>query len=679
MTTAKRFQRFADSFCQPPFRGDINENCQRFKFVGPGYKSMPSSQNGHFMLESARHLAGPLAALLDPFVRITHIIGATQVLKSMSGETWVIYVFEHLRLSILILFEDQDKAKLFASERLITTIREHPGLSRSIAETLEENRHKITGTKIKLPGATMLVAGLNEGNVSTLSWPVIWVSEAWQHGSDGLLFKAFKRADRFADTAKILNESQASLVGTDLHTATKDAHPVPLEWRCPACDGVQTWERRHWSFKRPDDFKPRENRLIVPVTIGDSTATIWEPPKPGTYAGMSWGLDTPTTQDNRTVEEKARSAHWRCVHCDYRIDDTKENRQAIAKTYSQNYKLITAGQTVTPREVCFTLPFESNVDNRFESTVKKFLSAKSASDFVNKKPLEDWYLADRAFFYDPALDYQSFVISPGSYDPAMYREIMGDGFHSVNMMVDCQQDQEMMDRTGKSMTGWFWFIIRAVDKFGNSKQLARGFCKSWDELLRHKAKWAVPTDRVCIDVGQWGTQIMQKAVECRETVKLDKPMGIYRVTQKDLSWYLFSAENTRKGFPHTDNNFRMWSLPQRVPVPLLDSEGKRRTIFLQKIRFDRKTFNQQLDALWGGAPGMPKFEILSRELLDEQSRNMEMGDRTYSQQLSAKVYDPAKNDYKELRPDDHYQWCEIAFLVRTAMDGLFGAAIATPQ
>ena len=69
---------------------------------------------------------------------------------------------------------------------------DHPGMSGAIIEQQKDNRFKITQTKIKLPGASLFVEGLNDGNVSTFSWPVLWVSEAWQHGNDGLLFKAFK-------------------------------------------------------------------------------------------------------------------------------------------------------------------------------------------------------------------------------------------------------------------------------------------------------------------------------------------------------------------------------------------------------------------------------------------------------------------------------------------------------
>ncbi len=299
------------------FRGDIIDNCKRFQFIGSGYKAMPAAQNGYFKIESARQVAGPLKALLDEAVRVVHVIGATQVLKSLIGDAWVIYALEHILWPMLVLFEDQDKAELYTRQRFMDTIHNHPELKKFLKEIVDENRHDVTGTRIKGGGAELLVAGLNDGNVSSLAWPLIWISEAWQHHKDGLLEKAFKRADRFPDTCKILNESQASLVGEDLHGKVSKAVPVPLVWRCPACVGEQTWEYNHWSHIRPEDFKPRDRLKISTISIGGETAIVTDSPKPGTYAGMKWKPD-----ENLSIDEKAKSAYWECIWCGHHIEDT---------------------------------------------------------------------------------------------------------------------------------------------------------------------------------------------------------------------------------------------------------------------------------------------------------------------------------------------------------------------
>lgn len=245
------------------FRGGMVENCGRFKFIGGGYKSMPAEQEGHFRIETARQLSGPMSALTNDRVRVVNIIGATQVLKSICGDAWVVYCLEHVLLPMLVLFEDDGKADLYCGMRLMDTIKGHPGIAKMLAESRKESRHNVTGTWLKIAGVELLVAGLNEGNVSTLSWPLVWISEAWQHKNDGLLEKAFKRTDRFANTFKILNESQASLAGSDLHGKAGSAFQVPLVWRCPACDGAQTWEWEHWSYRRPEHFKGRLPRAQV--------------------------------------------------------------------------------------------------------------------------------------------------------------------------------------------------------------------------------------------------------------------------------------------------------------------------------------------------------------------------------------------------------------------------------
>ena len=284
----------------PPFRGGIPENCQRFRFIGSGYDGMPKEQDGHFMLSSARQCAGPMRSLTDDMVEQTNVIGATQVLKSLVGDCWVPYVMEHVKKSMIVYFEDDPKADLFCSRRLMDTIRGHPTISKLLEASARENRHNIAGTWIKFigagradvpvrpnqigdapragaqqeeipqsggPGANrsvvkksfyeLLVCGLNDGNASTLEWEFIWISEGWQHATNGLIKKAIKRADHFPQTRKILCESQASVADTDLHEEVKQSYPVPLTWACPHCGGRQTWEWHHWNHKRPDDFQAK--------------------------------------------------------------------------------------------------------------------------------------------------------------------------------------------------------------------------------------------------------------------------------------------------------------------------------------------------------------------------------------------------------------------------------------
>jgi len=676
-----------------PFRGGMVENCARFKFIGGGYKSMPPEQDGHFCIETARQLAGPMAALIDDLVRVVNIIGATQVLKSVCGDAWVVYCMEHILLPMLVLFEDDDKADLYCGMRLMDTVRGHPEIAKLIAESKKESRHNITGTWLKIAGVELLVAGLNEGNVSTLSWPLIWISEAWQHGVDGLLEKAFKRADRFAETCKILNESQAAVAGSDLHSKVAAAHAVPLVWRCPACDGEQTWEWQHWNHRRADDFVARPPRAISTVSIGGQIALInSDVPTPGSYAGMRFGTKAVMDEDTdgATIEQRARGAYWECIWCGHHIQDTKSERMEVCATYQQEYRIYENGFWRTPRQVCFTLPFEAAWDNRFEKTVGNFLAAKAAKAAGNAVKLRDWFLSERAVFYDAnRMEVRSTTISAGSYDPAKAKALYGEHFHSVNMAVDCQEDADHKAKTEKSITGWFWYVVRVYDKFGNSKQLARGYCKSWDTWRAVQAFWGVPNDRVIIDIVQWSEQVMNKAVEYRQMVKRDRPHPIFKTMEDVVTWKLLAASPGKQNFKgHKDGIIRPWSPESAVYGNMIDETGRVRRIPLARILFNKTPIQQQVDSLYSGAPGMPKFEFLSRDhlkALDGKVDEVTLGMETklekgkvvpsllsYENQMSAQVYDLAKNKYTELRPDDHYYWCEQALLVRVGMDGLLG-------
>jgi phage terminase large subunit GpA len=691
---------------RPRFRGGIAENAKRFRLTGSAYKSMPVEQDGYFDIETARHLIGILEALHDDGVRVVFIIGATQVFKSIVGNIWVPFVMEHDPDDMLVLFEDDPKAKDFAQKRLMPTIQKHPVLSARLDEETE-NRHQMTMTKIVATSMSLHCGGLNDGNVSTFSFRYIWVSESWQHKSDGLLRKAMARADRFAESCKILVESQAGMTGEDLQMEASKAHRVPLKWRCPFCDGEQSWEcEREFGILRPDDFvarKPmgraRVSRAEAAVPTGssnnkpstdslnsgfegggedsatgnrDGRATseldLWVAPLPGSYAGMKFdgpektinGVVTPLT-----IAERARSAKWECYHCGTLIEDTKANRRAIAQTYSQDYKIEVNGQRISPRVVCFVLPKESNVDNSFEKSTASYLSAKEAERNGNMVPLQDWYMSERAIFYDPQLSQRQMVATVGSYDP---NAVIPDE-HSRDMSVDCQK-HETLDTVGT-----FWWEVRAFDKYGNSKQLERGFSKNWDGWWKVQEKWKVPNDRVSIDGSKWGPQVMQMAASRFEEVEVD---FLGRKIKKQVCWQILYGDKARS-FRHPDNNYRNYSPVKRVMITVFDAAGKRIVVPIKTIRWSNLAYKLQLDAIRMQIPGTPKYESLERKHLSPEMQAIEIGDLTYDKQMSAEYSTEDKKGqetYEKLRKENHYYDVALQNLVRASQDGLIGHVAA---
>jgi len=176
---------------------------------------------------------------------------------------------------------------------------------------------------------------------------------------------------------------------------------------------------------------------------------------------MKWPDDGGGT---RTVEARARAAYWECIWCGHHIEDEREVRQKICDSYVQDYQIEGNGVKLSPKQVCFTLPFEAARDNRFEKTVTNYLIAKNAKARGNDTPLIDWFLAERAMFYDARLTQTRINILSSSFNMA---GVIPDEQVRV-LTVDCQQGDIALK------TGNFWYVARAVDKKGDLHQLARG-------------------------------------------------------------------------------------------------------------------------------------------------------------------------------------------------------------
>lgn len=383
----------------------------------------------------------------------------------------------------------------------------------------------------------------------------------------------------------------------------------------------------------------------------------------------------PTLKDSASGEineqEVLRNSGFECFHCgSLWRDDGEFGAVRVALDRSSHY--VRARAEALPENVGFSFPQWINRRLPWGAMMLRKLKAHAtANELGNFEPLKLWWQKVAGRTWDPDMMHKrDLSISPGSYDPA---QLIPDEL-ARDMAVDCQQDQEHMERTGKSITGWFWYIVRVYDRQGNSKQLARGFVKSWEAWIAVQKRWKVPNDRVVIDIDQWPTQIMQKAAEEREILRIAKPKPPFYLRERVVTWYLLAAENTPsqlyKG--HRDGNPRPWSPDQPLPVVMYDAGGKKKVVHLKKVRFGKRTIQLQLDALRSGTPGMPRFEVLDRKFLEAATAELEKGNLTYQKQMDAQYYSPDLKKYVEARPDDHYSWCEQALLVRQAMDGLFG-------
>ncbi|MDE2019952.1 MAG: phage terminase large subunit family protein [Patescibacteria group bacterium] len=673
-----------------PFRGSPTDYCRQI-VLGHGYnlskvgnlcrdcREKGLTECRHFEIDTCRQLIGPFQAMADPNVQLIDMRKATQTLGSLFWDMGVHFLLVHSHYSrIISLLENEEKALVYCDSRFMDTLKKNPDLMPVLPTGVKRHDDKKTDILFR-NGKLIRVCGLNESNASSLTWQVVIISEFWQHGRDGLLFKAIDRAKQVADK-KIILESQAGLAGDDEEEIWKRCRQVPVTWTCPFCGRPQNFSTNGPTIRRPDDFKPSEFALIKPMSDkwDELFRNIKTPeqdftsPKPGTYAGLKTPKSSKEIKDDADLQATAAQAYLECFHCGIRMADTQNLRYKLMESYSQEYQDVTPYGKITPPglEVGFWNPEPVSVTVKFSETMQAFVTAIKSSESGNYLPLQIFYQSRWAKPWNPSIsDRRMLETVPGSYetDPA---KMMPD-FFARYMGVDSQKRLDVP--ANQSVVGSFWYVIREFDKFGNSRQLARGFADSWDSWISEQKKWKVPNARVAIDASWMTPQIERRAASEYELLTSARPNP--QTGQKYLyasCWKLFfgspksSFRVEKKLLPISQGYFSK-------PYYLTDVKNRTWRICVEKFWWSNFQFEQQLDALLSHNAGMPRFEILPRD--KSSSMDKETGVLTYDQQISARYPQKVRgvDKYVDIvNRKAHYRDCELEILGLVSRDNLLG-------
>jgi hypothetical protein len=460
---------------QPPFRGQIYEYARKLDLQN-GY-----AVKGSFDIETARHLIEPLEAIHDPYVRLMSAQGAVQTLKSLIADITVPYWIEHDPGDILWLFEDDPKAKLYAESRAMPLIRSIPEIARML-EDVED--HEKTKTKIRFKHMNLVIAGMNEGNVQSISYRYVIIDELWMHRSDGLVRQAKDRTKQYADTKKILLLGQGGIEDDDADLEHKKTDRRELHWACPQCNRYQPFALDR---ERSADHQVKKLR--------------------GTVAGLSWDINERTKPGGRwNYEEVGKTAHHRCYYCDFRIEDTPEMRRRL----NDSYRYFRQGEEpprdahklpALPRSQAmgFHWPAEASQRVPFAELVRKYLQAKAnEEDLGYRLPLREYWQKDRGLSWSENAGLEFKQIVHEVYDVEKKWEEEKFRF----LIIDCQKDLQK-----------FFYHVHAVSLSGESRQLARGTAGSWDELGAVQGQWGVRDQHVFVDCGYRMTQVLRECVK----------------------------------------------------------------------------------------------------------------------------------------------------------------------
>lgn len=670
------------------YRGTMMDNVAKAPMgKGHGNKGKP------FDVETACYLKPLVAEFHNPRTRKIVELAGVKTLKSLFAEIAAAYQIPYGSGDVGIFFGSGEVADDVSTTRILNYFEGIESYLEMLATVV--SRHDSTKDTVKFPGKTLFIKPANLANAQQKNLETLVVQDAFVCGRSGIIQQLIERTTQYPDTKKIILESQGGEEGDDFDLQWKDTDQREIHVRCLHCGQPHIFNWKAFDvahMRRPDDFVP-----TPPLSVPSLDRQAWiEHHRPlllkpdHRVAGFQRGPRELIKNEEGDYNETAvlRETHFTCFHCGglWR-DDGEFGATRIALDRSSHY--IPSRLDALPANVGFN--FAQWINRRRpwgEIMLEKLKRQDIYRRTGNVELLRQWWqkFAGRVWS-DAITSTRETTISVGSYDPTKFKERFGDNFHSANMAVDCQQNQDHYDLTGKSITGWFWYVARAFDKFGNSIQLARGFVKSWEAWVAVQKHWGIPNDRVIIDVLNFTDQVIQKAVEFREIVKLDKPHPIFKTMDKTVTWKLLQASSGRQNFKgHKDGIIRAWSPESPVFGNVLDKDARMRRVPVSRILFNKTPIQQQVDALYSGAPGLPKFEWLKREQLllpdgtpDKLTLEMEKINRDgkpsvlcYEQQMSAQIYSQDTHRYVELRPDDHYYWCEQALQVRVGMDGLFG-------
>ena len=642
-------------------------------------------------------------------VRAANQLGKTTILELIAK-----FLMKYYPADMLMWDMNEAKSDDHMKNRFMPILRSDPILGpvfSKIAAT-PDTRWNVCTTNILLPGMVFRARPLNEQWVQSFPAKYGFLHDAAlveAHYVRKIEVRFTKYESSYLWCAESQGDAPMGNLGGGFSEFMSKTNEQKLYVRCPECQ-----MRVRFAFHH---LRNEETKIVAPLSVPSLDRDAWaDHHRPILLSEVrkhcGFRVEGELKNDDGSINEREimRSTVYECPHCGgiWRDDNVYHSGDKVTYGPTRLYLDREAGlddnwiatrPTALPGFLGYSLPRWINPRPSWGSVMLTFKHAMAAKkmgsllqlqEFRTKWEGEDWDKSEEVV--------SSKTITAGTYDPLKYLEMFGKDesgaslFHSVNMGVDCQEDADHKAATEKSITGWFWYVVRAYDRFGNSRQLARGYCKSWAAWRAVQAFWGVPNDRVMIDVVQWSEQVMNKAVEFRQMVKRARPHPIFKTMEDSVTWKLLAASPGKQNFKgHRDGQIRPWSPEAAVYGSMIDESGKVRRIPLARILFNKTPVQLQVDSLYSGAPGMPKFEFLSRDQLKIPSEDgktlvpdtltllMETNARdgkptmlAYENQMSAQIYNAETNKYDELRPDDHWYWCEQALLVRVGQDGLLG-------
>ena len=448
-----------------PFSGSINDWAKLHVNLPEGIYAQP----GPVDFSTSPWLIEPLKAVQDPKVDMVIKIAARQTAKSATDEVTIPYWISQSPGPILRVHQDDEAASISVDTRLLPILRNCDEVAPLLPYA------EIKKGLIRFPNMFLRSAGDKESIGNSLTIRYLIMDEAHLYDV-GLIQKFIGRTVAFIGRRKIIISSTPNEHGSELEKYYLQGNVYEWQWCCPSC---KQFNQYNVHKQRPD----------------------------GTYGGLNFVTILKPDNETTDIIESAKSTWLECFHCGHHVEDTLPNRRMLNNTG----QYICIKNDGDPSIKCFTWPGFVNINQTFSSFIIQYLNAKK---MLTNEDMITFVTRDclgRFFKADPTADHSK--IMRGDYTPDPNDK---DKDWVKIMTVDVQ-------RTGLVK----YYVIRAWNKNGNeSKRLAFGICRSWDEVDEISKKWGVRIPCVGVDCGDGMTQ-SQVFQECIKHGKAEKYGNIF--------------------------------------------------------------------------------------------------------------------------------------------------------
>lgn len=454
-----------DVFCDvsKPFSGSIAEWAKQNIKLPETF-----GQPGRCDLSTSPWLLAPLDDFLDPKVKMIIKIMAVRIGKSMTDQITIPYIISQSPGTVLRIHQDDDAASNDVDTKLLPILRS----TEAVAPLIPIKKGVKNGI-INLPNMYIRYSGDKESIAHSVGIRFLFLDEAHMY-EFGLIKKFIARTLDFAGRSKIVISSTPNEAGSELHKYYNSGNIYEWQFKCqnPECGKYQQYA---WSKQRNDL----------------------------SYGGFNWDSILTADGEYTNVALSAKTCWLECFFCKHKHFDNLQTRRKL----NDEGKYICIKSDGDSSIKAYTCPLFVNLNLSFEFFAAEYLNAKKLEKQTGlSDDIITFVTGKLGRFYkaDPMADAGKimrgdYIPNPTEYDTQW-----------VNLMgVDYQA-------AGKIK----YYVIRAFNKNGNeSRRLAFGVCRTWDELDEIRQKWNVRIPCCGIDSGNDTDTVYQECLKHGQAYK----------------------------------------------------------------------------------------------------------------------------------------------------------------